>query len=348
MGEVLDLQGTKIPLSARTRAGLDLARALAAVYVVAHHTIHLPAPFGSLFSFGQEAVLVFFLLSGFVIFANERDRAAHPRGYYLRRFRRIYPPLIFAMLVSTVLWAVGAINAVPTWESAVGTLLSLQDISALKPGVLVSPYLGNSPLWSLSYEVAFYAVFPLVMVAWRRSPGLTRRLVPLLCGAGLVTYLAVPNHFSIVAAYFMMWWAGAMAAHLYGRSEMHFKRATPEIVGLATLVGIAAIGVVIYGNPGLGLFPFLLVRHFLFATVLFMVLLSPLRTHLAALSFKGARPAAAVAAISYGLYVLHYPLLAQTGADQSLWFIPLMAVTVGLAWIADVGLAKVIPRAPRN
>ncbi|QOC25498.1 hypothetical protein IC744_03750 [Microbacterium hominis] len=60
------------------RAGLDVARAATAVYVVLHHVVNLPGPAGVIFSFGQEAVLIFFLLSGFVIFANERERVRRP------------------------------------------------------------------------------------------------------------------------------------------------------------------------------------------------------------------------------------------------------------------------------
>jgi peptidoglycan/LPS O-acetylase OafA/YrhL len=63
-------------LSPRVRALLDAARACAALYVVAHHVAKgygFPGLTGHLLRFGQEAVIVFFLLSGFVIFANERS-----------------------------------------------------------------------------------------------------------------------------------------------------------------------------------------------------------------------------------------------------------------------------------
>lgn len=71
---------TQRKLSPNVKAGLNVARSAAALYVVAHHAVQIPGPMGAIFSFGQEAVLVFFLLSGFVIFANERDRSARPRG----------------------------------------------------------------------------------------------------------------------------------------------------------------------------------------------------------------------------------------------------------------------------
>jgi peptidoglycan/LPS O-acetylase OafA/YrhL len=79
-------------LSLRLSAGLDVARAAAACYVVLHHVAKArgwsSGP-GLALRFGQEAVLIFFLLSGFVIFSNERTRATRPSGYYLRRLRGI-------------------------------------------------------------------------------------------------------------------------------------------------------------------------------------------------------------------------------------------------------------------
>lgn len=335
-------------LDARVRAGLDLARAVAAVYVVLHHTVTLPEPFGVLFRFGQEAVLVFFLLSGFVIFANERTRVERPAGYYLRRLRRIYPPMILAMTLSTILWALGLINAVFSWESLFGTLFALQDIDFLKPGVITDPYLGNDPLWSLSYEIFFYLAFPLVMVAWRRSIMITRWAVPALAICAYATYLSFPNHLSLVIAYFLMWWAGAMAAHLYLRGELCFSRAIPEVVGLVALSAVAALGVAIHGSQGVGYFPVLILRHCLTVLALFLVLLTPIRHWMASLSFGLAPPATSLAGISFGLYVVHYPLMVQTDANQSLWIIPAAALTVAMAWVIDKRVPSLLPRAPRN
>ena len=124
--------------SARLIAGLDTARGISAGYVVAHHVADAHGwshGVGVLLRFGQEAVLVFFLLSGFVIFANERTRALRPRGYFLRRLRRIYPALIAALLVSTaVAWDNRTLAADFHWREFLATLFSLQDVSLLKPG----------------------------------------------------------------------------------------------------------------------------------------------------------------------------------------------------------------------
>ncbi|PZE66878.1 acyltransferase [Curtobacterium sp. MCBD17_021] len=338
-------------LSPGVRAGLDLARALAAVYVVAYHvlaSVAMPRPLSALFSFGQEAVIVFFLLSGFVIFANEADRSARPGGYYLRRLRRIYPPILLAMALSTVLWAFGLIRVDPSLWSAVGTMLSLQDIPTLKPGVVTAPYLGNDPLWSLSYEVFFYLVFPLVMVAWRRNEQRTRALVPVVAVAAFASYIFMPNHLSLVIAYFLLWWSGAMAAHVYLRTgTIRVGAVKSELLGLVSLTLVALAGVAVHGWNGAGLFPGLMVRHFAIALLLALVLVTPARTLLGKASLTAARPAAAVASVSYGLYVLHYPLLVQPNTQHTAWFLPAVAALIALAWVADRGLPKLLPRAPR-
>lgn len=184
-------------ISNHLRVALDLIRALAAVYVVVHHVVIHSALSGQAtypFRFGQEAVMVFFLLSGFLIFASEQNRVRRGlRGYYLRRLRRIYPPLLIAMaLTAVVVWMNGTLAQRFEVPELVLNLLSLQDMSALKPGVIVDPFLGNGPLWSLSYEVFFYLLFPLVVVAWRASRRLALTIVGVVSLAGYSTFLLVP------------------------------------------------------------------------------------------------------------------------------------------------------------
>lgn len=343
------MQARSIALSERARAGLNLARALTAVYVVIHHVSDASGFIGALLSFGQEAVLVFFILSGFVIFANEHHRVSRPRGYFLRRLRRIYPTLLVAMAVSAILWSLGLINATASWASFLGTVAGLQDISFLKRGVITDPFLGNDPLWSLSYEIFFYAAFPLVMVAWRRSPTVTRWSVGPVSALAYLSYLWFPNHFSLVVSYFMMWWIGAMAAYLYGQGRLRMRAALPELAGISALLASMALGVALEGFSGPGYFPFLMLRHSAVVAILFLVLLlAPLRHVLGRCAFAVRGPAARVAALSYGLYVLHYPLLVQTDLNQSWLVVPAAVGLLVLAYVADPWLDRVIPRAPRG
>jgi peptidoglycan/LPS O-acetylase OafA/YrhL len=335
------------------RAGLDVARAAAACYVVVHHVVDARGwshGAGLLFRFGQEAVIVFFLLSGFVIFANERERALSPRGYYWRRLRRIYPALIAAMLVSTaVALDNGDLARRFDLGALLGTLASVQDIAALKPGVATDPYLGNQPLWSLSYEMAFYLAFPLVLRAWRARPGATEAIVGASCCLAYALYAIRPNHAALVVAYFQLWWCGAMAADAYGRGARDVRAMARSLGWLAALSATAAVVVVVVGYRGLGFYPVLPLRHFATGLVLVLLLGNRVGAALASRCLVVAAPAAAVASISYGLYVLHYPLLVDWHrAGSPIGLAQAAVVLVAGAWAADRGLDRLLPRAPRD
>ncbi len=340
-------------ISVRTRVSLDAARALAAVYVVLHHVTwshEAPPAIRTVFGFGQEAVVLFFLLSGFVIFANEQDKLRTPGPYFLRRIRRVYPTLIAALIVSTIIEMMnGTLARQFSVTELIGTLVGVQDIGFLKPGVITDPYLGNDPLWSLSYEVAFYAVFPVVMRAWRRSQVATVNLIGLASAVGYASFLIMPNHFSLVAAYLILWWVGALLAHLYlsGRAALKLFWLGEAWLG-ATLI-IACAGVLLEGYKGLGYFPVLTLRHFAFATVVGLLALTPITTYVIAVSWRVRHLATWVAAMSYELYVLHYPMLVRWHVSDTAWGLCLAtALLVSASWILPRLVDLVVPPAPRG
>lgn len=341
-------------ISAKGSAALNGIRALAAVYVVAHHIVINSSFHGAwtyAFRFGQEAVIVFFLLSGFVIFASEHRRVSDLRGYYLRRLRRIYPPLLVAFALAAVVVTLnGTIGRDFNPWALTGNLLSLQDVSGLKPGVITDPFLGNSPLWSLSYEVFFYAVFPLVMVARRVSRRFALNAVGALAILGYATYLAAPNHFSLVVAYLLVWWAGAFLADLYRSSELSFRSAAPLFAWLGALCVAALIGVALmrHGKIDPGVFPALPLRHFFDAAVFaLLAVAAPTRKAIRSL-WRGGPAAAYLASISYGLYVFHYPLLiewdwASTPAGFAMAGVLLIVVSI----LGDRMMERLLPK-PRS
>ena len=338
-------------LSPRVRALLDAARACAALYVDAHHVAKgygFPGLTGHLLRFGQEAVIVFFLLSGFVIFANERVRALSPRGYAWRRVRRIYPPLIVAMIVSTlVYWDNGTLARHFDAGRLIGTLLAVQDVSTLKPGVWADPYLGNDPLWSLSYEIAFYIFFPPTLVLWTKRPTLTTHAVGAIgCGA-YALFAMVPNHLALVIAYYPLWWAGAMAAQAYLDGERSVRAIAVPLAWLLALCGVALVVALVQPRYGIGVYPILPLRHFVVAAVVVAVMFGPVGRWLARASAWSPALWSGVASISYGLYVLHMPLLVDWQRAKGAGGFALAAVLlVVLAWAVERWLPRLLPRAP--
>jgi peptidoglycan/LPS O-acetylase OafA/YrhL len=105
--------------------------------------------------------------------------------------------------------------------------------------------------------------------------------------------------------------------------------------------------VLITGYRGAGAYPFLMLRHFAASLIMLGVLFGPFGGWLASLFCRVSRPASAIAALSYGLYVLHYPLLvtwrrAQTGPGLTASILLLAA----LAYVADRQMNRFLPRAP--
>ena len=136
--------------------------ALACVVVAEHFQWFLPHPAVELVRlFGPFAAVVGFLfISGYSIAASY-ERA--PKGFYVRRLRRIYPWYALALGLSLVpflitgraLFTFGGIPFPrPSALTVAGNALFLQGFAVPVVG-------GDTALWSLSVEVACYALAPL-------------------------------------------------------------------------------------------------------------------------------------------------------------------------------------------
>lgn len=332
---------------------LDLVRCLAAFYVVLHHLaarLELPFPINLLLRFGQEAVIIFFLLSGIVIFASERERALHPKGYYLRRIRRIYPTLLFAMCISTLIaWDNGSLSSQFNLVSLFGTIFGLQDVPGLKPNVILAPYMNNLPLWSLSYEMFFYLIFPIVLRFWHASKTMTNHVVGAVCCLSYISYFVAPNHLSLLASYFLIWWGGAMAAHAYLQMEKNLRPIGPTLFWLAVLLCISMVPLLFENYSSPGVYPILMVRHFGIALFILILLSFTPRQFKFTLSARWNSVISFLASISFGVYVLHYPVLViweRTASNLNLVFA--FGLMLVLAWVSEKWIYQFIPKAPVN
>lgn len=154
---------------------LDLVRFLAAFLVLLHHARFIYNPQMALFSLGHEAVIVFFVLSGYVI-AYVSDTKEHTlREYTLARTARIYSVVLPALILTGAFDYVGfaanpdayppgaqAWDAIP--ERVFGSLLFLNQAWFLS----IQPF-SNVPYWSLGYEVWYYVGFALITYLGGRS-----------------------------------------------------------------------------------------------------------------------------------------------------------------------------------
>ncbi|MFZ3323590.1 MAG: acyltransferase [Usitatibacter sp.] len=334
---------------------LEALRGFAAVYVFAGHLAvvrygeHLSSGLKFGFRFGQEAVILFFLVSGFVVhLSTELHHDTRFRSYFRRRALRIYPIFLLAVLVSIALAPGGGASS-HTSLDVLGNILMLQDRSYAKPGVWVSLVGGNAPLWSLSYEWWFYmAYFPMRSIAAPRQV----HLVGAISLVGLATYWALPNQLSLFLLYFLIWWMGVEFAKAYLNSEIWSKslRAGMAYGGLLTIMlALWALG---YHASNLELplggHPVLEFRHY-FACVVMSAVALIWRTRGWSVP-RILRMFSIFAPISYGLYVLHYPI-AITSTYLS--WVPSVALQAALyvalaflaAFLAEIPYQRAVKRA---
>lgn len=174
---------------------------------------------------GLEAVVVFFVLSGFLVGGVSLARSLQGKfeigRYVLDRFTRIYVPFVPALLttIAIYLWFGLSVN----WGEAFINLVSLQ-------GVLGPPFSANTSLWSLSYEVWFYIAGGALLVLLSSKANL--RWAAAVCAAASVYVFS-----SLSVAYLCVWLLGAAA--YFGR---HYNKALLCAVGVpVSLAGLVLL-----------------------------------------------------------------------------------------------------------
>jgi peptidoglycan/LPS O-acetylase OafA/YrhL len=165
---------------------LDLTRFAAALVVVLGHSWLVLLPAYPLHWPGPAAVIVFFVLSGFVIayVTDGRDRTL--ADYALNRLSRLWSVALPALGFGMVLFHFVGHSAFSPEPADPGTLMSTAA-NALFVGqawFLDSTPPLNGPFWSLNYETWYYAIFG----AWTYLPRRTRALV-----ATMLAILAGPK-----------------------------------------------------------------------------------------------------------------------------------------------------------
>lgn len=149
---------------------------------------------------GHEAVIVFFVLSGFLVggrgLENIKSGTMQVKSYAIDRFARIYPPLIAAILFCGVTSLVTR-EIDFEWDCAIGNLLNLQGICC---DSLVSPF------WSLSYEVWFYIILGTLSVLLLTESDRTK-LISFTVLLGSLSVFVM----GLKCTYLIIWVMGAIA-----------------------------------------------------------------------------------------------------------------------------------------
>jgi len=149
---------------------LDGLRAIAMTLVILWHiTFGLNCPSfintaGKYLELGNSGIQLFFVVSGFLItglLLKEKAETGgiHIKRFYLKRFLKICPIYFAYILVTAVLKIIGITN--------------MDGKDFLAPALFISDFIGSSWLlahtWTLSVEVQFYLVLPLIFIFLPRN-----------------------------------------------------------------------------------------------------------------------------------------------------------------------------------
>ena len=126
--------------------------------------VPLPGPVSDLARFGNFGVAFFFVLSGFVLTWSWR-RNVGVGTFYWRRFARIYPLHLIALLVALPVFYSFTPNPAHGWVKPVDFAIIVLSFVLLQgwsrdPVIMFS---GNPAAWTLTVEAFFYALHPLIM-----------------------------------------------------------------------------------------------------------------------------------------------------------------------------------------
>jgi len=269
--------------------------------------------------FSHQAVLVFFVISGWLVGGSLLNRIHQPHAfanYAIDRITRLWTVLIPTFLL-TLLFAAATGAVSPdgidfsstnqySATTFAGNLIGLQR-------VLLPDFGGNFALWSLTNETWYYLLFPVLVVAYTTP----RHAVRIACAAALLLLcILLPTG---IVGYFLVWLLGVG----FSRVRIDCGSWVRRCWILLVLVGASYFRL----TGELDAFEIWTLGQDLVCSVLYLLLLSSLQFEASATS-KLKRPLQRggkfFAEFSFSMYVLHVPMIGllhhlsstQLGLDQ--------------------------------
>jgi peptidoglycan/LPS O-acetylase OafA/YrhL len=334
-------------LDGRLSSNLDCARWVAAALVVVSHVRnllfldwpHVPeeektlaaAAFYQLTGLGHQSVIVFFVLSGFLVGGSVvnglRKGQFSLTSYLVNRITRLYVVLVPALLIGYAFDTIGIrwfnaqqvysqgwphilaplqyrVDENLSWSILAENLCDLQTIA--------SPALGsNAPLWSLANEFWYYVLFPLLLAPFMSWKSWRMRLLLLVVGMAVAALI-----YPMILLYGLIWAMGA-GIRCVPRSMVPWNWLSALLLLVAVVAGVR-----------LSHWHFSAKMAFATDMLVALALANLLLTWMHCQKDDGAaapsRLHAMMAGFSYSLYLLHFPLLLLLCAMASaLWGIGL-------------------------
>ncbi len=323
---------------------LDGLRGLAALYVVLHHAALMVPPVGLstgaavarfLLRHGHYAVSLFVVLSGYCLMLRvlERGNGRLPGGtlaYFRRRGWRILPPYYAALGLCWVLIAavpaLGRPEQTP-WDRA---------LPAFGPGSIVAHLLlvhnldGHAifriapPFWSLATEWQAFLLFPALLAIRRRWGVIAAGATALILGEA-VALLSLPlNHpaLRVLCPWYLGLLTMGMAGALASRTSHPFRTSLAKLASRGKVLAVCVL------TTGLSSWALRATTeaYVMISDLLLGAALTALVVRWSRLSARSdahpdlprhgvlrlleSRGLVAAGALSYSLYLTHYPILA--------------------------------------
>lgn len=310
---------------------LDALRALACVLVVYCHlfgyrappgsfpawlALEVETPLGIIWHFGYMGVALFFIVSGFVI-AHVAQGETRP-AFVLKRLFRIYPPYLATLAFAlAVYWTAG-------WSMDVDA-----KMLGLEASLVGSSFTINGPTYTLVIELMFYALAAAILPWFRYRPILTVLVIAIVPSVACHVLAAM---FEMGAAFTrLVGYIGHVPAFAVGAALYYLWAGR---VGAVPSVGLVVLALAAFGwstaSPGMG-YSFLISLGY--ATLLFCAAMATSE------KVRIPRAVAWVGAVSYSIYLIHFPLsVAMLQNPQTYWrdvmiCLGLIAVAAWMCWL---------------
>nr|WP_229262611.1 acyltransferase [Duganella radicis] len=337
---------------------MDGLRGVAALMVVAFHLFeaHAASRFEQIINHGYLAVDFFFVLSGFVIgYAyDDRWRTMSAMEFFKRRLVRLHPMIVVAMLIGaamfyfqaspifpkiqdTPLWLMMVVMVIGMTLMPVGAALDIRGWGEMHPL--------NGPAWSLFYEYVANLLYALFV---RKFSNTVLALCVLAAGGALVHYCLTGPNGDVIGG-----WSLDPAQMRIGLTRLLYPFFAGLLLSRVVTVGrikhafllSSAIIVAALALPRLGGASELWKNGLYDA--LCIVLVFPLVVYIGASgqvnTRLGARICSFIGAISYPIYIIHYPFVyAYTAwvakgkvplAEALPWTIATFAACIAVAYV---------------
>ncbi|MEO7743302.1 MAG: acyltransferase family protein [Usitatibacter sp.] len=306
------------------RADIDGLRALAVLCVVVFHAFPALVPGGFI------GVDVFFVISGFLItgiLLKEHDQDTFSLlRFYGRRVRRLFPALAL-VLVATVLAAFAFGNPgtiASTGKHGVAGALSIANITLWREAGYFDAASHLKPLlhlWSLGVEEQFYLVWPVLLAFALRGRRWVLGAGAVVCIASLlITEATNVRHGSgtFLLPFSRVWELGTGAAlailiHRGGSDTWTLRREVADLLGLAGVGAIVASALLLDVTS-----PFPGIRAVPAVAGTALIIWSGSRDGKPGRVIEwtlASAPVTYIGAISYSLYLWHWPLFSLPAAS---------------------------------